>query len=558
MRTFGFAFPVSVLGACLAIQGSLLAGCDGGSGNNGGGGNGGDGSGASGAGTIAGAGGGGIPIPGKPSCDAVEGGSATVQKPELLHKLADRWHEGWLASPAIADLDGDGENEIVVARAERLLCFNADGSIKWTFDFDGREWASPIVADFRGDSALEIAFAARSQVHLLDASGKELSGFPVQWEDEMRSLAAGDVDGDGQLDLVAAPARSGPTDVMNAWHADGSPVAGFPPNKASTSGCEKQCYLAGCYDQNLAVGDLDGDGRHDIVAPHDNAYISIHKGTGEAFDANAMFKPAKTPGVRYLHDLELAIQGYANDEETALQAHFTNTAPAIADIDGDGVYEVVFTGSVQNAAQTDREKGVGLWAVRSDASRVPGWEVPYHAPDYVEGLWDPGGNIVAITNQVTVADIDATRPGLEMVFVGFDARIHAVAADNTMIWQVGYTNSADVFCPGVAVGDLSGDGIPEIVFTTYSTKENKGSLFILDAGGNTLFEEPLPGRGSMAVPTLGDVDGDGTVDIVVDLKDAEDKVELARVYRVPGSSANCLLWPTGRGNYLRNGWVPAK
>ena len=60
----------------------------------------------------------------------------------------------------------------------------------------------------------------------------------------------------------------------------------------------------------------------------------------------------------------------------------------------------------------------------------------------------------------------------------------------------------------------------------------------------------------MAVPSLGDVDGNGTVDIVVALKDADDKVEIARVYEVPGSKTNCLLWPTGRGNLLRNGWVP--
>jgi malate synthase len=35
--------------------------------------------------------------------------------------------------------------------------------------------------------------------------------------------------------------------------------------------------------------------------------------------------------------------------------------------------------------------------------------------------------------------------------------------------------------------------------------------------------------------------------------DAEDKVESVDVYTVPGSSTNCLPWPTGRGNNLRNG-----
>lgn len=109
------------------------------------------------------------------------------------------------------------------------------------------------------------------------------------------------MDGDGQLDIVAAPGHSGVTDVMNAWHADGSRSPDSPPNENGVSGCDvdfKKCYIAGCYDQNMAVGDLDGDGKQDVVVLHDNAYVSIHKGTGEAFDANAMFKPKKTPGVR--------------------------------------------------------------------------------------------------------------------------------------------------------------------------------------------------------------------------------------------------------------------
>jgi hypothetical protein len=59
----------------------------------------------------------------------------------------------------------------------------------------------------------------------------------------------------------------------------------------------------------------------------------------------------------------------------------------------------------------------------------------------------------------------------------------------------------------------------------------------------------------MAVPTLADVDGDGTIEIVVSLKDADDKEQSALVYKVPGSSTNCLLWPTGRANLQRNAWV---
>lgn len=501
----------------------------------------------------------GAPTPLVPRCDATASGTSTVEKPELLTKLADRYHEGWLASPAVADLNGDGTNEIIILRAERVETYGPKGNLLWTYSFTGRAWASPIVANLVGDSALEIAFAARDKVFVLDKAGQVLPGFPVTWQNEMRALGAGDVDGDGKLDLVASVGHPAPiTDVVNAWHTDGTHVPGFPPNARGVSGCDAHCYLAGGYDQNVALGDFDGDGKADVIVPQDNAYVSIHKDTGEAFNANSMFKPQKVIGVRFMHDLALAIQGYANNENTDLQAHFTNTAPAIADINGDGAYEAVFTGSVQNASQSDRFKGVGLWAIRSDASRIHGWEAPFHAPHYLSGLWDSGNNIVGLTNQVTIADINATKPGLEMIFAGFDGRIHAVAADRTELWQMQYTTSTGVFTPGIVVADLSGDGIPEIVFATYSSAENGSALFILDATGKKLFEEPLPNRGSMAVPTLADVDGDGTVDIVISLKDAVDKVELARIYRVPGSKTNCLVWPTGRANNLRNAWVPKK
>lgn len=530
----------------------------GGNSGNGGSGNTGNGGSGNGGGNVPNVGGGGGVTPPEASCQPGTNGTTTVAQPTVLLTLKDRWEGGWLGSPAVADLDGDGDNEIIAPRDNVLEVWNADGSLAFRFEAEGsRIWSSPVIADFRDDAKLEIAFACRENVYLLDSGGNPLSGFPVSWEDELRSIAAGDVDGDGQLDIVATPGHSGPTDVMNAWHANGAPVAGFPPNATGSSGCDDACYLAGCYDQNLAVGDLDGDGKQDVIAPHDNAYASFHKGTGEAFDANDMFQDReKTPGVRYMHDLAEAQQGYAENEDTALQAHFTNTAPAIADIDGDGSNDVVMLGSVQNAAQTNREQGVGLWVLHSDASRVTGWEAPYHAPDYVSGLWDYGDNIVAITNQVTIADIDPAETGPELVFAGFDGKIHAVSAAKKPLWTFQYTTSAEVGTGGVVIGDLTSDGSPEVIFASYGLADGAGSLYILDAGGNAQQTIPLPRRGAQPVPTLADVNKDGTVEIVVSLTDAEDKVESVLVYTVPGSGTNCLLWPTGRGNLLRNGWLP--
>lgn len=487
---------------------------------------------------------------------ACDGPPKPLLKPEPILSLVDSFQEGWLASPAVADLDVDGKNEIIAARGGRIVVWGADGKKRWHFEATGRIWASPVVADLTAAPGLEIAFAARDKIYVLDHEGKVQPGFPVTWKDELRSIAAGDVDGDGKLDLVVALAKGGgQPDIVAAYRTDGTKVAGFPPNEAKASGCDDKCYRAGCYDQNLAVGDVDGDGKADVFAPHDNAYASFHKGTGEAFDANAAYpKVKKTPGVRYLHKLSEAAQGYAEEEETALQAHFTNTAPALADLDGDGKLDVVMLGSVQNASQTKREQGVGLWAVRPDASRLAGFESPIHYPLYMAGLWDfEGTNIVGATNQVSVADITKASAGPEIVFAGFDGMVHAVAANGQKLWDHTFTSTKNLLVPGVALGDIDGDGEAEIVYGDYSTEQNMTGIAILDACGRTRGFYTLPGRGSMAVPTLADVDGDGTVDIVVSLKDSENGAPGVLVHRVPGSKTNYLPWPTGRGNLRRSG-----
>lgn len=512
-------------------------------------------------------GGGSKPLPPAPSCDVAADGSATVATPELMLQLVDDDEGAWLASPAVADLDGDGVNEILIAHNGHVVVWGADGAVKWRFEEpqqSGRIWSSPLVADFRDDARLEIVVAAREQVWMLDADGEVLSGWPITWRDEIRSLAAGDVNGDGQLDVVAASTDHDP-DILSAYTAGGDRIDGFPPVSSGTIGCDAsggdsgECWIAGAYDQNLAIGDLDGDGNQDIVSTMDNAYTGFYRGTGEAFDANPMFRGRpKTPGVRYLHDLELAQQGFS-DDDSSLQAYFKNSAPAIADVDGDGAYEAVMLALVEDVGMSDQAQGVGLWVVRNDASRLPGWESPFYVPGYLAGAEDLGGNIVAATIQVTVADIDPTHPGPEMLFADVDGRIHAVYADKTEFWAVTYTNESSVLTGGVVVGDLSGDGIPEIVFNTYSTDEGEGHLFVMDAGGQILHRIQLPRLGAMPVPTLADVDGDGTVEIIVSLREMEyqgaDAEPCAYVYKVSSSSNNCLLWPTARGNYYRNGWV---
>jgi hypothetical protein len=510
-------------------------------------------------------GGGGEPLPlPAPACTQAAIGSSTVAPPRLAYTLADRFQEGWLGSPGVADLDADGAVEIVVPRGDQLIAWHAQpggsGAVAWRAKLPARIWASPVFGELVASSpGLEVAVASRDQIVVYSATGVVQPGFPFTWRAELRSLAAGDLDGDGKLELVAVTtsplAAAGQRDIVIAIRGDGSVVPGFPPNTTGAAGCDASCFVTGGYDQNLALGDLDGDRKADVFAAQDNAYLSLHRGTGAAYDAAAIFRNRKKfSGIRGMVDYALAQQGFADDEAVDEQAHFTNTAPTIADLDGDGTAELVALGSIQNAAQTDRLQGVGLFVLHSDGTRPAAWVAPPRERGYLGGLWDGEDNLVGMTNEVVVADLDPAHAGKELVFAGFDGQIHAVDARGGALWGRRYTSATDVWTSGVTVVDLSGDGVPEVVFASYGPAG--GDLFVLDAAGNQLSKTPLGGRGAMPVPTIGDVDGDGDLDIVVSLKDADDKVRAVVIYDVPGSAANCLLWPTARGNPRRDGLVP--
>ena len=195
---------------------------------------------------------------------------------------------GWYASPAVADLDGDGKAEVVWADYRIVVVQGEDGNDEWVVNSPGggRTWPDPVVADINGDGALEVVVAhSGGYVSVTRADGTSLAGWPQQPApgNELRSLAVGDVDGDGDFEIAVASTGSD-----NQWFLlehSGATRAGWPKQIDS----DATGYAAGCFNENVGLADIDGDGSLELVGPNDTHYVSAFRHDGTPIRAHSKF-----------------------------------------------------------------------------------------------------------------------------------------------------------------------------------------------------------------------------------------------------------------------------
>jgi len=117
-------------------------------------------------------------------------------------------------SPAIADVDGDGFNDIVVAGQDgRLFVYNRVGTLLPAFTnvrFSSLTAAatesSPVVADINGDGFPDIVIGDdMATLCAFDRNGQLLAGFPIALAAEVKGTPAlCDCDGDGMTEIALA------------------------------------------------------------------------------------------------------------------------------------------------------------------------------------------------------------------------------------------------------------------------------------------------------------------------------------------------------------------
>jgi hypothetical protein len=504
---------------------------------------------------------------------AASGSSGPVQAPVLRKTLPGSWDENWLASPAVADINGDGKFEIIAPRHSVLYVWRNDGTLLWKTAFGysassspehgtTRMWPSAVVGDFNRDGRLEIAVAGGIEDNLginlclYDGSGNVLSGWPKRFGDlEVRSIAAADVDGDGKIEILVNKTGEGP--VTTVYRHEGTQLANWPQVTASCNppAPAEQCWDFGGYNQNIGAADLDGDGIPDVISTYDAIGFGVFKGNGAPFPTAPEFSDRVVTAVEAYHDITLSRQGWGTGD----RSEFTSSPPVMADLFGDGEPRIILAGDHEHSQSTDN-KGITVWVLNRDLRRPAGWEWPKDTGLPLGGSGDLGPNIVPTMPSPSVANLDGST-SLKILAPGYDGKLHVYNSNGTLYWEYAFSTTASPYTGAseALVADLNGDGSPEVIFTTFSSgdfgkPDTPAHLVILSSTGALLHEVQLPGRGSMAAPTVADIDGDGKPEIIVSLKDSVGGGKGGvQIYDVPGASDNCVMWGTGRGGLLRQG-----
>jgi len=219
-------------------------------------------------------------------------------------------------SPALADLDGNSDMEIIVGDyANKMYVFNHDGSAfpGWPVDVDGDVFSSAAIADLDGDGEMDIFVATKDdsadpqwgKAYLFETDGTIKTGWPLDIPDTVYPSAIfTDIDEDGELEILFACGDYSAADTVNnhlfALNSDGSDVPGWPVQVSNS------VY------SSLGVGDIDGDQHLEVAAAtlDDKIFAVNHDGT-------------VMPGFPY----------------TAPDQFFSNVT--IADVSGDGLPDIV-------------------------------------------------------------------------------------------------------------------------------------------------------------------------------------------------------------------------
>lgn len=365
---------------------------------------------------------------------------------------------------ALADLNNDGADEIILCHNEEINVINGQGNVLWTQSLVGGMAQYPAtVGDINNDGSLEIVVLtaygnARGGINVFDANGNVIFATVTNNNPLICAPVLADINNDGELEIIFCGRGKASASIsagIHAWNLQGEETEGFPFELPSTP----------AFTPTLA--DIDNDGSLEIFASTTSALYCIS------------------------HTGELLYMVESNDSYK-----YSYQSPLVVDFEGNGIWSLVgachgdnpnhyVRDALSGEYQAGWPKPVSYWTYSAPTVVKNGDECAIFMGVSGEGnvfyQYDIEGNVApgfplnltsGVEGFITVADIDGDDEN-EIItdfnlMDGSDGFIRAWEMDGTEVTE-GFPLRPQglTYMNGANFGDIDGDGMLEIVTLTY-------------------------------------------------------------------------------------------
>ena len=419
--------------------------------------------------------------------------------------------------PAIGDIDNDGTKEFVFSAYDSndevtyLYAYNIDGSIVdgWPVQTgDYICYSYPALGDLDKDGDLEVVIGSdQDKVYAFHHDGSLVSGWPQDTTGEVDSSPAlGDLNNDGYLEIVVGCDRAGfnfEDRKLYAFNYNGSLLSGWP---ISANYSNHSFYGYG----SPSLADIDGDEQLEILVDNDTDYFNAYESDGSI------------------------VSGFP--KYSGEIGAFTTNAPAVDDIDGDGLMEVVFV---------NYDCKVFVWDLEGAKNTIQDWS-HYRHDQYHTGLYSIPLNGFLSDNKSTVSvnnnspkignsvDITVTlKDRYNSPLSGKEVEISATGSGNTITQPVSLTDSNG---QATAVISSTNSGTK-----TITAKDKTDNIILSSTVDVTFSEDGVSPTISTVVVSPSSLTVGNTSNIIITLKNYSNN---------PISGKDVIISATGSNNTI--------